>query len=303
MEMKKSLTSSLHNLRRRWKTVLVILLVAGTSFIGGGYANRVVVGLIQSIAGNRVLVPPPELQIVAAVWSIDGPKSLVTDVVLLVTTQSPVLTLKRYQVFVQVSCLDETILPPREFICSNGQTSIILPTNGAGLRRLRIILETPVNPELTEIHDLSFIVTDLGRIGPIPPTHFVGPTPAVVELTPGTSVRVTVRAVGVAGVAPEGHVVLTAKANHPGVRIVPAADPWLVTYGAPPQTQAVDGRTGFVMADSFFDVFADVDAQIGVSEASIAISDPTTGTEHDMAIFELGILCFNPQPEPPGGCL
>lgn len=293
----------MYSLRRRWKTVLVILLVAGTSFIGGGYANRVVVGIIQSIAGNRVIVPPPELQIVAAVWFIDAPKSLVTDVVLLVTTEAPVLTLKLYAVYVQVSCLDETTIPPTEFICSNGRTSIVLPTDGAGLRRLRINLSTPINPELTEIHDLSFIVTDLGRVGPMPPTHFVGPTPTVVELTPGTSVRVTVRALGTAGVSPGTTVTLTANANHPGVRIVPATDPWLATYGTPPQTLAADRQTGFVMADSFFDVFADSDAQIGTSEASIMIGDPTLGTELDMSLFELDIVCFNPQPEPPGGCL
>ncbi len=272
-------------LRRRWKTVLALAVVASSSFMVGAYANRITVGIIQSVAGNRVLVPPPELQIVATTWSIDPQKSLVTDVDLLVTTNSPVWQLKLYQIFIQVSCLDETVTPPVEIICSNGQARIVLPTHGIGLRPIKIVLDKPINPETIEIHDLSFIVTDLGRVPPMPPTIFVGPTDVSIQVEQGSSVRVPIHVVGVAGVLAGTQVTVTSSNLPNGIT---ETDPAPLTLMASP------GSPGVVMIDSFFDIFADLSAMIGSSDIQLMVTGPSLS---DIAILQLDVI-QHPVPHP-----
>lgn len=191
------------------------------SFSIGAYANQVKVLQTSAIGGNHVLVPAPELQIQNNFWRIDANQSLVTSVWLLVSTNGtgPVLN-KVYQVVVQVSCLNAAGLA---YTCSHGTGIIPLPTNTNGNSSIvRVPLTPPVDPETTEIDDLSYIVTGYA----IPSS-----TPGVISLTPngnpilnpnGTgTLRATL--ISINGFA--GTVKLTAMSLDPGVRvgIVP---PW-----------------------------------------------------------------------------
>ncbi len=114
---------------------------------------------MQSLAGNHVTVPAPELQIRNTFWHIDLNQSLVTDLILNVTTVGAAGTtgFKVYQVFVQVSCLNSANI---SYTCSTGSGQIALPTNMNGTSAiLQVKLNTPVDPEIIEIDDLSFIFT------------------------------------------------------------------------------------------------------------------------------------------------
>ncbi len=148
-------------IRRGWKTILVLAVVSIASYSIGTYANQVKVQDVQSLAGNHVLVPAPELQILSTTWIISLNTSQVVGLTLNVTTftTQPTAPMKLYQIIVQVSCLDAA---GKEFTCSVGTASITLPTNmtstGASAL-LRVKLLTPVDPERIEVHDLSFIVT------------------------------------------------------------------------------------------------------------------------------------------------
>jgi hypothetical protein len=65
---------------------------------------------------------------------------------------------KLYQVFVEVSCLNLTTNVT--YTCSQGSGLIALPTNMNGASAILLVpLRPPVDPEIAEIHDLSFIVT------------------------------------------------------------------------------------------------------------------------------------------------
>ena len=185
---------------KRVTAVGAVALIAVAGFAGYAFANMVPVKDVQSIAGNRVVVPSAEMDIVRATWSIDPDKSLVTDVDLLIFPNASVWQLKLFQFFVQVSCLDETVTPPREFICSTGSTRAVLPSHWIGLRPLRIDLKTPINPETTEIHDLSFIVTDLNQVPQTSPALFVGAMPAQIQLAQGETKTIDVVVHGVRGV-------------------------------------------------------------------------------------------------------
>lgn len=146
-------------LRKRWKTLLVVLVVSLASFSVGVYANRVVIQSIQSLAGNHVIVPAPELQIINSIWDIQQNASLINGVFLNITTVGPagaVPGVKLYQVFLQVSCLSGG----QVFTCSTGTATIVLPTNMNGNSTvLPVTITPPVEPELTEVDDLSFIVS------------------------------------------------------------------------------------------------------------------------------------------------
>ena len=147
-------------LRNKWKTLLAVSFVSIIFFSMGTFANQVIVQQVQSLAGNHVLVPAPELQIVSSSFIINGTASLLTAVVLNVTTVgqpgSPAGT-KLYQVFIQVSCLNAAGV---EFTCATGSNTITLPTNMAGTQAILVVPVSPaIDPETTEVHDLSFIVT------------------------------------------------------------------------------------------------------------------------------------------------
>lgn len=196
------------SLLRRRKTLLVATLaaLAAAAYAVFALANRVAVADVQSIGGNRVLVPPAEMDIVRATWSIDAERSLVTDVDLLIFPNSPVWKLKLFEFFVQVSCLDpgpdgtEGTADDVEFICSTGRAREVLPSHWIGLRPLRIDLTKPINPETTEIHDLSFIVTNLNPVPQGPPALFGGAMPPQVELGPGQTKVIEAVVHGVRGV-------------------------------------------------------------------------------------------------------
>ncbi len=181
-------------------TILATALIATALLAGYAFANRVPVRDVQSITGNRVLVPSTDLDIVRATWSIDAEASLVRDVDLLVFMNSQVWKLKLFEFFVQVSCLDESKTPPTEFICSTGSTKAVLPSHWIGLRPIRVDLKRPINPETTEIHDLSFIVTDLNPVPQTRPALFVGAMPAQIKIPQGGSMVIDVVTHGVRGV-------------------------------------------------------------------------------------------------------
>ena len=145
-------------MRTRWKTTLALAIMVAASFTVGAMANQVIVQQIQSLAGNHVLVPAPELQIISSTFTINGTLSVITAVILNVTTVgqpgAPVVT-KLYQVFIQVSCL---AVDGREFTCATGAATITLPSSG-GSGRLVVPIAPQIDPELVEVHDLSFIVT------------------------------------------------------------------------------------------------------------------------------------------------
>jgi hypothetical protein len=177
-------------LRAKWKTVLSLIALASASFSIGALANQVVVQQVQSLAGNHVLVPAPELQILSSSWSIDGVNSVVVGVVLNVTTvgASGLTGSKLYQIFVQVSCLNAAGM---EYTCATGSNTITLPVNMNGASTILIVRTTPpIDPETTQIHDLSFIVT--GSPSPVTtpqcppgtlPDFTITASPATVNLT------------------------------------------------------------------------------------------------------------------------
>jgi len=212
-------------------TMLATALIATALLAGYAFANRVAVKDVQSIAGNRVLVPSADLDIVRATWSIDADNSLVRSVDLLTFMNATVWKLKLFEFFVQVSCLDETVTPPREFICSTGSTRAVLPSHWIGLRPIRVDLKKPINPETTEIHDLSFIVTDLNPVPQTSPALFVGAMPAQIQLAQGKSVDIDVVTHGVRGV-PAGTKIALAIANLPeGVTATLSDVPPLTEFG------------------------------------------------------------------------
>jgi hypothetical protein len=137
----------------------------------------VIVQQVSPIGGSQVLVPAPELQIVNNFWRIDANQSLVTGIVLQVTTVpiagSTAIVNKFYQVVVQVSCLNAA---GAAYTCSVGTGVIILPSNMNGNTAiLQVKLNKPIDPEVTEIDDLSFIVA-----GYVVPSS----TPGVIAVTP-----------------------------------------------------------------------------------------------------------------------
>ncbi len=89
-------------------------------------ANRTPVKDVQSISGNRVLVPDSEAAIQRVTWSIDAEASLVKGVDLLFFPDSKLWKLKLFEIFVRVSCLSPE---GREFICSSGGTKVVLPSH------------------------------------------------------------------------------------------------------------------------------------------------------------------------------
>lgn len=145
--------------RRSWKTILAALLIGITSFTIGSYANRVVVQQVQSIGGNHVTVPAPELLVLNTIWNNELNSSMVTGLILNLTTTggSGATGSKLYQVEVQVSCLTGTAVRPN---CAVGTTLVTLPVNMNGNSVLVPVSIFPsLDPETTEIDDLSFIVT------------------------------------------------------------------------------------------------------------------------------------------------
>ncbi len=144
-------------IRTKSKTILLILALTAASFTAGVFANQVIVNNIQALAGNHSLVPAPELVINSTSWNINLNSSTVIGVTLNVLTISkvPTTVTKLYQIFIQVSCLDAS---GREFTCATGSTTVTLPSNG-GSATLFVPISPQIDPELIEIHDLSFIVT------------------------------------------------------------------------------------------------------------------------------------------------
>ncbi len=146
-------------LRSSWKSILAMLLIAISGFSLGTFANQVIVQQVQSIGGNHVTVPAPELKVLNTFWNTELNSSRVTGLILNITTTAPsgATGSKLYQVEVQVSCLTGTTVSPN---CAVGTTLVSLPVNLNGASVLIPLSIAPsIDPETTEIDDLSFIVT------------------------------------------------------------------------------------------------------------------------------------------------
>jgi len=151
------------SLKPKWKTIIAMTLIAVASFTIASYANRVVVQQVQPIGGNHVTVPAPELQVLNTIWNINVNQSLVTGLILNVTTVggTGLSGVRLYSINIQVSCqitaLPVPVVRPN---CAVGQVSIKLPVNlSPGAALVPVSIAPAIDPEKTEIDDLSFIVT------------------------------------------------------------------------------------------------------------------------------------------------
>ncbi len=273
--------------RKKLLTSLAIALIAVAGLAAYAFANRVAVADVQSIAGGRVVVPASNVDIVRATWSIDPDTSLVTDVDLLVFPNAPVWKLKLFEFFVQVSCLDSS---GAQFICSTGSTRVVFPSHWIGLRPLRILLNKPINPETTEIDDLSFIVTDLNPVPQGLPQLFAGAlnpanNTAQVRLAPGQSTEIEL--IGHDVRLPDGRKALGAQTFF-DVFFLPqgvTAEPSQGSFTLNEAGAAPHGRTMIMLT-------AASDAQIGETDAMIKMQTtlPDGTLSQDETTLEVDVV-------------
>ncbi len=260
--------------KKKLAMLLVVALLAAAAIVTYALANRVAVADVQSIAGGRVLVPGADMDIVRATWSIDPDTSTVTDVDLLIFPRSTVWKLKLFEFFVQVSCLDSA---GNEFICSTGSITTVLPSHWIGLRPLRIALTKPINPETTEIEDLSFIVTDLNPVPQTPPQLFVGAMDPKIEVPQGGSVTENIVTHGVRGVPAGTQVQLGLSGLPDGVRSFFDVFATLEPFGSMNVPHAVQQVT----------LTAASDAPFGETDAMVMTSDAAGQTDESLVQVEV----------------
>jgi hypothetical protein len=175
----------------------------------------VVVSQVQPVAGNHLLVPAPELQVINTLWHVSLNQSLVTFLILNITTVGPASGFKVYQVFVEVSCLN--LSTNVTYTCSQGSGMIPLPTNMNGASAVLLVpLSPPVDPETAEIHDLSFITTSTSL--PNSPGVVTVTNPSTPTLNSNGTATVTVTLHSVNGYA---GVVTLAPQPAPGLTVLP----------------------------------------------------------------------------------
>ncbi len=172
------------------------------------------------------MVPAPELQILTSSWSINLNTSSIVAVILNVTTVGGTTTqFKLYQIFVQLSCLKGPLpgIPGTDFTCAVGTITITLPTNMNRTSTIvRVPITPPIDPELIEVHNLSFIVTGSPAPPPTPScttTFTVTVTPGVLNITrsPAGTVNGTfTKAIRYTGTCPTAAISLSAIGKGPG---------------------------------------------------------------------------------------
>lgn len=149
---------------RYWKTIILFTVLSSSSFVAGVYANQVIVVGVQPIAGTHVLVPNPGLVVNGVFWKIDPISQNLTGLFLNVTaTANHNAT---YVIIISVSCVNLT--SGVVFWCSHGRGIIHLAPNTGGI--VPVGLTPQFDPELIEVHDLSFIVTSLPPVPVVPCT-------------------------------------------------------------------------------------------------------------------------------------
>lgn len=114
-----------------------------------------------------MLVPSPPLVILGVFWNINVTSQLVTGLILNLTVPAGQNT-ALYNIIVSVSC--KNLTSGAQFWCSHGSERVVLP--GGATVIIPITLTPQVDPELTEVHDLSFIVTSTP---PVPVTPCTNP--------------------------------------------------------------------------------------------------------------------------------
>jgi hypothetical protein len=214
-------------IRAKSRTIAAITLVAIASFAIGTYANQVIVQNVQSLGGNSVQVPAPELRIVQTTWNIDLNTSTITGVTLNVNTSSPGATgSKLYQIYVQVSCLKGPPpgIPGTAYTCATGTATINLPVNG-GSGILVVNLSPRIDPELIEVDDLSFIVTGSPpSVTGCTPDFTISARPSTVFLnitgSPTNTAFANITKTITANACFQGTVMLAAKTPAPGVTVI-----------------------------------------------------------------------------------
>ncbi len=160
-------------MRKRIITLISTMILI--AFIAGVLANPVLVQRIQPISSSETKVGGAHLQILDVVWVVDNSSSTVEGVILTVNNTDTVA--HGFGVVVQVSCLssgspfpgDLRFFPPKPFICAGGGGFTISAsgTEISGVQlgpgqtaRVGVNFDHAIDPERTQIEDLSFIVTE-----------------------------------------------------------------------------------------------------------------------------------------------
>jgi hypothetical protein len=190
----------------------------------------VIVQNVQSLAGNHVSVPAPELRIINSSWNINGTASLLTGVTLNVTTVGgSAVAFKLYTIYVQVSCLNANNV---SYTCATGTGTITLPANG-GAGTVVVPVSPAIDPETTEVHDLSFIVTGTPTCST---TFSVTATPSVLNITRNTTFEVNgtvTKTIVYTGTCPSATISLSAIGKGPGAPGTPQGLTVLFAGGSP----------------------------------------------------------------------
>ena len=156
--------SRLSDISRRWRTVLVLIMVGVASFTIGAFANQIPIANVASLGGNTSAIPPPNLKVLAAVFVTDRSTGNITAVNVNATTTGTTSTLMFYQVTVQIQCAISGPVEAAPFQCDVGIANAILPGNmtsplSATLKPVTTIINIPLN------HPLKPSVTDIRFIG------------------------------------------------------------------------------------------------------------------------------------------
>lgn len=146
-------------------------------------------------------------------WNINGNSSQIFGVTLNVITVGGPNVTKLYQIFVQVSCLTPANVT---YTCATGNGTIALPANG-GRGSLVVPITPLIDPETTEVHDLSFIVTG----SPSPVTTC---TPTFVVTAP-QSVNITRSNSGTTGTTISVAVIYTGNCTSASITVTTSSSP------------------------------------------------------------------------------
>ncbi len=175
-----SLATKIASVKKR--KVLLASAVILVTFLTGVVANPVFVQNISNISSGEHKVGGAHLAVNFGLWVIDSNTSTVEGVILRVNNTDTVA--HAYQMEVQVSCLSsggpgflQQFFPPKPFICAGGLAFQVTTSSSGTITTSPVIVLGPGNstavgvnfnraiePELTQIEDLSFIVTELPRL-------------------------------------------------------------------------------------------------------------------------------------------
>ncbi len=140
------------------------------SFAVGAAAFPVFVRRISPISSSENFVSRARLSVFDVQWVID-PRTSTVEGIILDVNNTDTLSAHIFKIVVQVSCLssgavlrDATgiihVFPSSPFICTGGSVAS-LQIKADGDARLFVDFVTAIDPEVTQIENLSFIVTEV----------------------------------------------------------------------------------------------------------------------------------------------